>query len=204
MADEAMIEENEPSRGERWDDDRERNDRGRGTAVLRWIGIGAAALVVLAGLLLLAVDTGPGRRFLVQQIDGFTTASGLQVNIGSIDGSIYGRSTINDLQLSDPNGVFLTVPEARLDWAPFALVANQVDIVELVVPQATLARLPELLPSDDPDAPLLPNIDIDIDRLEIGRLDILPAVTGQRHAVSLVASVDIADGRAEVEANAVH
>ncbi|EMD82757.1 translocation/assembly module TamB domain-containing protein [Pacificimonas flava] len=191
-----MVNEMDPAPVEQDDEDRSRG------VVLKWIGIVLVALLILLGLLIASLNTGPGRRFLAQQLDGFSTANGLTINIGAIDGSIWGEMVLRDLALSDPQGVFLTVPETTLDWHPFSLASKHVDIDSLSIPSGELIRLPELLPSDDPDAPLLPDIDIDIDRLDLGRLDIGPAVTGTRHAVSLSGEAHIADGRAQIDADA--
>src|SRR3546814_6944240 len=75
------------------------------------------------------------------------------------------------------------------------------DIESLVVPRARLMRLPELR-AGDPEAPLLPDIDIDVGRLQVGRLLVDPAVTGHRHLLTLGGQAKIADGRAQVTANA--
>jgi translocation and assembly module TamA len=96
----------------------------------------------------------------------------------------------------------LRAPRAELDWRPFSYFRNHVDIRELAIPQARLGRLPELKPSGDPNAPLLPDLDIDIGRLRVGRLLVDPPVTGRRHLLSLDGNAKIADGRAQVALNA--
>ena len=65
-------------------------------------------------------------------------------------------------------------------------------------------RLPELKPvPSDPDAPLLPDIDIDIGRLKIDRLLLGPTLGGGTRRVATVdANAHIADGRAQLTANA--
>src|SRR3546814_19658010 len=75
------------------------------------------------------------------------------------------------------------------------------DIELLVVPRARLMRLPELR-AGDPEAPLLPDIDIDVGRLQVGRLLVDPAVTGQRHLLPLGGQAKLVDGRAQVTSNA--
>ncbi|MET0138108.1 MAG: hypothetical protein ABW192_06975, partial [Sphingobium sp.] len=64
----------------------------------------------------------------------------------------------------------------------------------------TLRRVPEFRATTT-EGPLLPDLDIDIDRLEIGRLQIDPPLTGKRHLVSMAGQVHIADARAQVRAN---
>ena len=93
---------------------------------------------------------------------------------------MFGELTLHDLSLADPKGIFFRAPTAELDYRPFAYLRSHIDIRSLDIPQARLSRLPELRPGD-PNAPLLPDIDIDIGRFRIGRLLIDPAVTGRRH-----------------------
>ena len=52
-----------------------------------------ALLFLLAGALVL-LDTAPGHRFIVDRIGELETASGLKIRIGRIDGSIFGKSQL--------------------------------------------------------------------------------------------------------------
>ncbi|MGZ8361445.1 MAG: translocation/assembly module TamB domain-containing protein, partial [Allosphingosinicella sp.] len=163
----------------------------------KWTGIGLLSILLLVGALVVWLNTDPGRRFIVRQINAFEAASGLQVRVGDIEGSIFGDLTLLDVTVADPRGVFFRAPRAELEYRPFSYVRNHIDIRSMVIPEARLHRVPELRPGD-PDAPLLPDIDIDIGRLRIGRLLVDPAVTGQRHILSIDSRAKISDGRAEV------
>jgi translocation and assembly module TamB len=176
--------------------------RHRGRTALKWTGIGLGALVLLLLAAIVWINSDPGRRYIVRQINNIETATGLRVSIGRLEGSIFGELVIHDLRLSDPDGVFFQAPRAELDYRPLAYFRNHIDIRSLVVPEARLLRLPQFRPGEDPDAPLLPDIDIDIGRLAVARLHIDPAVTGQRHLMSLDGSARIADGRAQVALDA--
>jgi translocation and assembly module TamB len=99
----------------------------------------------------------------------------LRVRVGRIDGSIYGRAVLEDTTLLDPHGAFLKVPVTTLDWRPFAWFTSGLDIHELTLRRGQLLRLPQLRPGD-PNAPLLPDFNIRIDRLAIERLTVAKAV----------------------------
>jgi translocation and assembly module TamB len=171
--------------------------------VATWAGGAILALILLLAVALLALNTGPGRRFLADQISGFETASGLKFQVGRIEGSIYGRMTIRDLRVSDTKGVFATAPRVEVDWRPFAYLRSHIDIRSAMAPLVTLMRLPVLKPvPSDPDAPILPDLDIDIGRLKVDRLVLEAPVSGQRRVVGLEGSARIADRRAQVRANA--
>ncbi|WP_431470260.1 translocation/assembly module TamB domain-containing protein [Sphingosinithalassobacter sp. LHW66-3] len=171
--------------------------------VAKWIGIVVGGVVVLVGALLLLVNTPFGRQFVADRLSNLTLASGLNVKIGRIDGSIYGEMVLHNVAVQDPEGTFASAERITLDWQPFALLSNHLDIDRLTSPEIRLERLPELIPSEtprDPDAPLLPNIDIDIDALSIGRLIVGEAVTGRRHVARLEGGAHIDDGRAQIRA----
>jgi translocation and assembly module TamB len=83
-----------------------------------------AVLFLLAGALVL-LDTAPGHRFIIDRIQRLETASGLRIRIGRIDGSIFGKSQLRNVAVADQNGVFLTSPNIKLDWAPGAWLYNK-------------------------------------------------------------------------------
>lgn len=172
--------------------------------ILKWVLLLILGLVLLVGIVVLGINTDPGRRFVANRIGGYTTASGLNIKVGRIDGSLYGAMVLSDVRVADPKGVFLTSPKLAVDWRPFAFARNHVDVRSLSTDLVTLARRPILnqTPSD-PDAPLLPDLDIDVDRLHVGRLVIAKPVTGQTHLVRIDGAVHIADRRAQLVTDAV-
>ncbi|MDE0880446.1 MAG: hypothetical protein OSB00_17575, partial [Sphingomonas bacterium] len=72
--------------------------------IAKWIAIALVGLVVLLGVVLLGINTDPGRRFVANQIGGYKTASGLNITVGRIDGSLYGEMMLSDVRVSDPKG----------------------------------------------------------------------------------------------------
>src|SRR3546814_19014110 len=105
---------------------------------------------------------------------------------------------LRNLKISDPKGVFLTSPAVVVDWRPFKYLQNHVDVHELSSKRITLLRLPQFKPSEAAEqGPLLPDIDIDVRKLEIGQFVIEPPVTGQRHIATFSGDAKIAEiGRA--------
>ena len=75
-------------------------------APLKWLALGLLAILAVIGVLLLLVDTSAGHRLIVDRIEGMRPQSGLRIQIGRIDGSVWNRMRIRDLRLSDPRGVF--------------------------------------------------------------------------------------------------
>ena len=171
----------------------------------RWAKrLGWALALLIAPLVLVAgfFATPIGKRFIADQIAAVAPASGLRFVVGRIEGDVFGQALLRDVRVSDPQGVFLTIPEVTLDWRPLSWLWSGLDVRELTARRGRLARLPELLPGD-PDAPLLPDFDIRIDRLAIEGLVLAPGVaTDQAERVDAFARVDIREGRALVDAKA--
>lgn len=168
----------------------------------RWIGWALAALLAPLVLASAFFATPIGKRFIADRIAAVAPASGLRFTVGRIEGDIYGKAVLRKVVVSDPKGVFLTVPEVRLDWRPLNWLWSGLDIRELTARRGRLTRLPELLPGD-PDAPLLPDFDIRVDRLVIDDLVIAEGLATPRdERVDLTGQVDIRKGRALVDVKA--
>lgn len=171
--------------------------------VAKWVGIALAGLALLLVAVVLGINTQPGRRFVADRIAGFTLENGLGLKVGRIDGSLYGAMVLRDVRVTDQKGVFATSPELRFDWRPFAYWNNHVDVRSLTSPLVRVARLPELKPvPSDPNAPTLPDLDIDIGRLAIDRIELAAAAGGGTRRLARVgAQVKIADARAQIVAD---
>jgi translocation and assembly module TamB len=160
-----------------------------------------AFLFLLAALLVL-LDSAPGHRFIVDQLGNFSTASGLRIHIGRIDGSIFGKSELRNVTVADQRGVFLTSPDIKLDWTPGAWLENKLHIDSVTAQRVTLLRLPRLKPSTK-KGPILPGFDIHIGELRVDRLDIGPQVSGKPRSGRLWGKADVHSGRALVELKAL-
>jgi len=164
--------------------------------VAKWLGIFLGLLIAAVAAFLIWLNSDSGRRFIVERINGLELASGLKINVDRIEGDIWSEVTVHGMTLSDPQGVFLAVPRAEVDYTLMSyLRRSHIDIQTLRIPEATLARLPALK-TVDPNAPLIPNILLDIGRLEIGRLIIAPPVTGRRHELTIAGEVHLANSAA--------
>jgi translocation and assembly module TamB len=165
---------------------------------------GWALGLLLAPFVLAALffATPIGKRFIADQIAAAAPASGLRFTVGRIEGDLYGQAVLRQVTVSDPKGAFLTIPEVRLDWRPFNWLWSGLDIREVTAKRGRLARLPELL-HGDPDAPLLPDFDIRIDKLLVADLTIAKGLATPRdERANLTAKVDIREGRALIKADA--
>ncbi|QXQ07730.1 translocation/assembly module TamB domain-containing protein [Sphingosinicellaceae bacterium] len=156
--------------------------------------VALVALAVVAGIGFLNSDAG--RDFIVRQLPLYAPKSGLTVRAGRIEGTIFGRAAIHDLEFGDPKGVFARAPVATLDWRPVELIHNLLDIHELDVPEVDVLRRPALRPSGDKR--ILPDIDIVVGKLSIDRIVLAAPVIGSARVVSLTGNADIRSGRARI------
>lgn len=168
---------------------------------LRRIGGSLATLAGLIALTLGVLDSQLGHRLVADAIGDLRPKNGLRYAVGRIEGSLYGKARLIDLRVSDPKGVFLTVPRADLDWRPARWLSNALHIDSLIVPQATLIRTPQTTPTGE-QGPILPDFDIAIGRLEVQRLTVGRAVTGVVRGGRIVGRADVRAGRALIELGA--
>jgi translocation and assembly module TamB len=166
--------------------------------LVKWTAILLAVVASLLAIAALLANSEMGRRLLAERIEQIEPDTGLRFSVGRIDGSIFGAATIYDVRVSDPQGEFLSVPEARLDWRPWDFVwRRRLSINDLIIPRASLSRLPELIDTGRDD-PILPDFDIRIGRLRVDRLAVGGAVAGRAALVRGVGNADIRGGTADV------
>lgn len=169
---------------------------------LRIAGIAVAAVLVIVLVVALAINTGPGRNFLANRISNLQPESGLRVQIGRIDGSLYSDFIIHDLRLYDLDGVFLHIPRAEVDWKPGALASKHVVLNRVHAPRLVFSRIPRLNETPkDPNAPLFPDIDVTLGQLTVDRVIIGPQVAGKRYVARASASGLLRDGRLKLDAD---
>ena len=165
----------------------------------KWLLGIAVAFVLLAVGALVVLNTPLGERFLASRIAERTFPNGLNIRIGRIEGNLYGAAVLHDVRLSDPEGVFLTIPRAEVDWNPGAWLSNRLEIDSFSARRAMLSRIPEFLPSED-EGPILPGFDISIDKLEIDNLTLARGIAGERpQRVDLTGSAQVTDRRLMVD-----
>jgi len=177
-----------------------RQARGWPRRVVKWLGGAVLSLVALLALALIVLNSPIGHRFVVDRLAEVAPASGLRFKVGRIEGSLYGQATMRDVVFSDPKGEFLTVPVVELDWRPVNWFRSGLDVRKLVLRRGTLLRTPELLPGD-PDAPILPDFDIRIDRFELDDLTLAEGIVGKRQTVDFIARTNIKKGRVYLRAD---
>ncbi|WP_397605683.1 translocation/assembly module TamB domain-containing protein [Sphingorhabdus sp.] len=173
-----------------------------------WRRVAIAGVAVAALMLAIVMgsyvwlDSQSGRNFVARQIAAFEMENGLNIRIGKINGSIYGDAVLSDVRFRDPKGEFARAPEIRLDWNPLSYFSRGIAINALTAKELKLSRLPAFHIVPDRGDPLLPDLDINIERLQVDRIVFAKAITGEAQVAALSGKVKIADRRAIMEAAA--
>jgi len=161
----------------------------------RWLAGSLTALLAIVGASLLLVDTDIGHRFVAERIAAIRTGNGLRFSVGRIDGSLYHATRLTDVRVYDLDGLVFQAPSVALTWTPANWLRNRLDITALAVPQATLFHAPRTRPGTK-RGPILPDFDIAIGSLSVGRLVLAKPVLGTERVARLAGRADIRAGRA--------
>lgn len=173
----------------------------------RWsrLSIAILGLLLLLGAAMAGavrwIDTEAGHRFLAARIAAMRPASGLRIEVGAIEGSLFKRMRLHDLRFADGQGVFARIDQADVQWYPLAWLVNRLDLDRLHIASAELTRLPRLA-STGPRKSILPDFDIRLMDLRVDRLALGAAVSGAPHLVTGQGRADIRSGRAVIDLKA--
>ena len=134
----------------------------------------AAAPAVLVAVLWVAANTDPGRR-AVERLTAQLSGGGIVV--GGLAGPFPGELRIARLELRDARGTWLTATDITLRASAAPLLWRQAEVQLLRAGYVGLARTPVTAARARSDGhPWLRQLDVD--RLEIARLEIGPALAG--------------------------
>ncbi|WP_395681985.1 translocation/assembly module TamB domain-containing protein [Inquilinus sp.] len=163
--------------------------------------------VVLLLIVFAAAQTGPGKRLIADQAGSLASSPEMQVSVGAIEGLVPFDMTMRDVAVSDPAGKMVTVDWARLAWSPTALLRRTLRVDAVEAGTVTVDRLPAggAEPEPEPSSsgfslPRLP-VDIRLDRLNVEKIAIGPAVAGMAATLSVAGDAQLGDPSQGLAAN---
>lgn len=169
--------------------------------IIRAIAYLIAGLIVLLLAIIVFLQTPPGKRFIIHEIESFSPSSGLSIQVGSIDGSVLWSATFHDVKLRDANHkLFLQIPSVDLNWRPYKWFFSGLDVRHLVLSNGTLFAFPHLKSSNS-NAPILPNFNIRVDRLMIDHLTVEKGLLGTKRVIDFRTSADVRRGKVAIDAS---
>lgn len=159
--------------------------------------VGLALLAALALLLLLIAgtfglaQTGFGKRMIAAQLSELLSTPEMAVEITGLQGLVPIDMRLARVTVADPDGVWLTVEDARLAWSPSALLRGRIWVDEVSAALISVDRLPPSGPEPEPAEPLrIPELPdwlppTTLQQLSVGRLDLGQEVLGQPASFAL-------------------
>ncbi|MFL5267646.1 MAG: hypothetical protein ACJ8AH_13815, partial [Stellaceae bacterium] len=157
--------------------------------ILRWLGITLGLVIVLLAAALGLLQTQAGQAWLARTIERTISDPDFTVAIAGLNGTVPFRLKVDQIDIGDRDGTYLTVRDFRLDISAAALLAGQLYIRSLSFAEIDMARR-SIAPSTTPwtdyfKVPRVP-IGVVLERLSIDRLALAPPVLGE----SLIATVE--------------
>ena len=138
----------------------------------------AITLLLFLGLVLAGLWTETGREYISSILEHrLSSGIGYEINIGRISGKLPFNIFIDRIEISDKEGVWLSIENAGLSWKAAPLLKGKIHIEELGARQVHIKRRPNysdnngktdfLLPQWPPDLP-----PINLERLRLDHLSI--------------------------------
>ena len=146
-------------------------------------------------------DEDGGRGYLAGLLEGALSGAGRDVRIFGFEGALSSEASIERLEISDSEGTWLTIRDARLDWSRRALLRGRLEVEALVAEEIAVERPPVSEPAP-PEAtasefriPDLP-VAVNVERIAAGRVVLGEAFLGERVTLEV-------EGRASLEEGAL-
>lgn len=162
----------------------------------KWLGVALLGVLALFVVLLLAIQTPPGKAMLASLGSSLASTDGMRIEISGIGGFIPSDMSVDSVRLSDADGPFAEVQGIHLSWSPLALLTGTLDIEDAGAALVAVMRMPELPPS--PEAPTSESggggsfmLPVRIGRFALDEVDIAEPVLGHEAVLSLTASAEL-------------
>jgi translocation and assembly module TamB len=141
----------------------------RPVKIAAWV-VGALALLLtlVVGSILFIGNTSAGRVQIESLVNRLT---GGQVQLSGLAGSLPSHLTLEQLQLKDSRGVWLTAKKIELDWTPLAYLEGRLQVDRMQVASVDMERLPQSSSTKSSGEASIPRIDVasaSIDLLQLG------------------------------------
>ncbi|MBI1320268.1 MAG: hypothetical protein GC168_15180 [Candidatus Hydrogenedens sp.] len=160
----------------------------------RWLLYALAGLLVLLVLLFGVLQTGPVLRMVEQQLEA---RSGGMVQVRGLGGFVPFNLHADSIAITDPEGAWLDIQEARLSLSAGALLGGRVRVQELAAASVNVARSPAYPPSAEPvetviALPELPPLPawLSVDAIDIERVVISDALLPETTAIKVAGAYD--------------
>lgn len=173
---------------------------------MRRVMLMALALLTMAATGLRAQDQTEGAEdnsFIINLLEDRLSTDTRRIRLSGVEGVLARRATVDRITISDPEGVWLQIDDALIDWNRSALLRGRVEVNTISAERITFSRTPiaEEGALPDPGArsfqvPELP-VSVRLDTLDIREIILGEPVLGREARLSAEGSISIADGSVE-------
>jgi translocation and assembly module TamB len=146
----------------------------------------ALLLLLLVGTIFIIGNTETGRQKIEQLVARLTAGD---VQLSGLGGSFPSHLYLDQLQLKDKTGVWLTAKRIELDWTPLAYLQGRLQIDRLQVASVDMQRLPQSGTSTNNAPPSIPRIDVS--RASIDEVHLGPQLAGAPASLAAEGSVHL-------------
>ncbi|MBI1261995.1 MAG: hypothetical protein GC184_09740 [Rhizobiales bacterium] len=152
-----------------------------------------AVLLALVFLGVALVQIGSVRQGLLQFALTQINSGDTRLTADDIGGTWPRHLTLENLQIADAQGVWLSAKSLDMEWQPFALLAGEMHVISLKGADIALERLPggstETTPSDGPLLPSLP-VTVRVDALALENFRLGKDVLGEEVVLDATGEAD--------------
>ena len=116
--------------------------------------------VILTALLFvwIGLQTNGARRLIVDNALSSINSDDLQIGYGELEGNWPWRITVQNVEIADRDGIWLTIEEVALNWSPLSLLRNTARASTLIMDGAHIMRTPISDTDPDPNVHILPEL----------------------------------------------
>ncbi|CUK12518.1 Autotransporter assembly factor TamB [Ruegeria denitrificans] len=159
-------------------------------------------VLILAAPPLFAQEDDGGGSMLERFLQDTLSGDDQNVTVKGLQGALSARATIEEITVSDDEGVWLTIKDAQLDWNRLALIRGRFSVNALTAQEIDIARAPGTTTKDTPaptaetkpfELPELP-VSIEIGEIKIDELSLGKPLIGVAADLSVTGNLSLADG----------
>ncbi|PSL14049.1 translocation/assembly module TamB domain-containing protein [Shimia abyssi] len=168
---------------------------------MRWF----ALIMLLAAPTNLVAQEEDDKGMLTRFLESSLSGAGRVVEVDGLRGAISSEATIEEIRISDDEGLWLTVSGIKLNWSRLAVLKGNINVNELSAERISIVRAPKSEPT--PEAPTaeakpfsLPElpVSVNIQKLSSDRIELGETLLGQELAMSLETKLVLLEGNGDV------
>jgi len=155
---------------------------GRRRAARSLLPTATLAMILAVGGVSIAQDEAEDQGVVANVLSRLLTTPTTRISIGGVEGVLSTSAVIRDIAIADPQGVWLTLDRAEINWSFTALLRGRLQVSELTLDELVITRRP--LPTDQPEAvaegPVFPELPVEliVESFNLARLVLEEPVLG--------------------------